>query len=74
MCSEIQHLQEEGKIHSSNSPWHSQAFVVHEPIRKPRIVINYVQTVNHMTPLDDDVVLCHTLPVFMGLGQCPIVN
>ena len=23
---------------------------------------------------DDDVVLCHTLPVFTGLGQCPIVN
>ena len=23
---------------------------------------------------DDDVVLCHTLPVFMGLGRCPIVN
>ena len=22
----------------------------------------------------DDVVLCHTLPVFMGLGWCPIVN
>ena len=22
----------------------------------------------------DDVVLCHTLPVFMGLGWCPIVS
>ena len=22
----------------------------------------------------DDVVLCHTLPIFTGLGQCPIVN
>ena len=21
-----------------------------------------------------DVVLCHTLPIFMGLGWCPIVN
>ena len=23
---------------------------------------------------DDDVVLCHTLPIFMGLGRCPIVS
>ena len=23
---------------------------------------------------DDDVVLSHTLPVFMGLGRCPIVS
>ena len=23
---------------------------------------------------DDDVVLRHTLPVFTGLGRCPIVN
>ena len=23
---------------------------------------------------DKDVVLCHTLPIFTGLGQCPIIN
>ena len=29
---------------------------------------------HHMVATDDDVVLRHTLPVFYGLGWCPIVN
>ena len=28
----------------------------------------------HAIFIDNDVVLCHTLPIFMGLGWCPIVS
>ena len=50
--SEIQRLLKEGKIRPSNSSWRSQAFVVREPNRKPRMVINYSQTINRVTHLD----------------------
>ena len=33
--------------------------------------INYIKAVCQDY---DDVVLCHTLPVFTGLGWCPIIN
>ena len=29
---------------------------------------------DHLMFVTDYVVLCHTLPIFMGLGQCPIVS
>ena len=35
------------------------------------IFVNYIILLQQ---LSDDVVLCHTLPVFTGLGRCPIVN
>ena len=50
--SEVQQLKAEGKIRPSNSSWQSQAFVVHEIRQKPRMVIDYSQTVNRVTPLD----------------------
>ena len=49
---ETKRLWEEGKISSSNSSWRSQVFVVRELNRKPRMVIDYAQTVNRITPLD----------------------
>lgn len=50
--SEIKRLQEEGKIRPSNSSWRSQVFVVRENNRKPRMVVDYSQTINRETPLD----------------------
>lgn len=47
---EIKNLIQAGKIQTSTSPWRSQAFVVHG--NKPRLVIDYAQTVNRFTPLD----------------------
>ena len=47
---ETQRLLLEGKIQPSKSPWRSQAFVVRG--KKPRMVIDYAQTVNRVTPLD----------------------
>ena len=49
---ELLKLQKDGKIRQSISSWRSQAFVVHEAGRKPRMVIDYAQTVNRVTPLD----------------------
>ena len=50
--SEIQRFLKEGKIRPSNSSWRSQAFVVREPNRKPRMVIDYSQMINCVTHLD----------------------
>ena len=49
---ELRNLIQTGKIQKSNSPWRSQAFVVRESGRKPRMVIDYAQTVNRVTSLD----------------------
>ena len=50
--SEVQRLKAEDKIRPSNSSWRSQAFIVHKIGQKPRMVIDYSQTVNRVTPLD----------------------
>ena len=50
--SEATRLLREGKIQQSNSGWRSQAFATWENGRKPRMVIDYAQTVNRVTPLD----------------------
>ena len=52
MRAEVTRLLREGKIQQSNSSWRSQAFVIRENGRKPRMVIDYAQTVNRVTPLD----------------------
>ena len=49
---ETEKLFREGKIQHSNSPWCSQAFVVCEKGKEPRMVIDYAQTVSRDTPLD----------------------
>ena len=49
---EIQRLFNEGKIQPCNSPWRSQVFVVREPNRKPRMVVDYLQNINRLTTLD----------------------
>ena len=33
-------------------------------------ILNYIPNIIYT----DDVVLCHTLPIFTGLGWCPIVS
>ena len=58
-------------------------------LQSPFSLISFLNTSLHLflglpfTPLPStccsvsilfDVVLCHTLPIFTGLGQCPIVN
>ena len=48
--SEIQRLLEGNIIEESNSPWRAQAFVVRD--RKPRLVIDYSETINLFTQLD----------------------
>jgi len=49
---EVKRLLHEGKIQPSNSSWRSQPFVVRESGKKPRMVVDYAQTVNRVTPLD----------------------
>ena len=43
-----------------------------------KLIIIYVILIHDLSLYymhdDDDVVLHHTLPIFTGLGQCPIVN
>ena len=48
----IQQLKKEGKIRTSTSSWRSQVFVCREPGRKPRMVVDYSQTINKITPID----------------------
>ena len=47
-----QRLLREGKIRPSRSSWRNQAFVVREANKKPRMVVDYSQTFNRITPLD----------------------
>ncbi|KAG8171472.1 hypothetical protein JTE90_008886 [Oedothorax gibbosus] len=52
ICAETKRLLEEGIIEPSISPWRAQAFVVGGEVRKPRMVIDYSQTINRFTLLD----------------------
>lgn len=49
---ESKRLLEEGIIEPSISPWRAQAFIVRGEVRKPRMVIDYSQTINRFTDLD----------------------
>ncbi|KAL1454481.1 hypothetical protein WDU94_010725 [Cyamophila willieti] len=49
---EIERMLQDGIIEESNSPWRAQAFVVRDGKRKPRMVIDYSQTINKYTLLD----------------------
>ncbi|GFT30829.1 putative retrovirus-related pol polyprotein from transposon opus [Trichonephila clavipes] len=42
----------EGVIEPSNSPWRAQAFVIRGENHKPRMVVDYSQTINKYTLLD----------------------
>lgn len=50
--SEINRMLQEGIIEESSSPWRAQAFVVRDGKHKPRMVIDYSQTINKFTLLD----------------------
>ncbi|GFT05383.1 retrovirus-related Pol polyprotein from transposon opus [Trichonephila clavipes] len=52
MALEVQKLLQEGVIESSNSPWRFQAFVIRGENHKPRMVVDYSQTINKYTLLD----------------------
>ncbi|GFX03587.1 retrovirus-related Pol polyprotein from transposon opus [Trichonephila clavipes] len=52
MALEVQKLLQEGVIEPSNSPWRAQAFVIREENHKPRMVVDYSQTINKYTLLD----------------------
>ena len=47
---EVKRLLEEGIIQKSTSPWRAQVFVVRD--RKPRMVVDYSETINLFTKLD----------------------
>ena len=47
---------------------HSHIYIKHS---KPVI---FVCKIHYNANYNDDMVLHHTLPIFTGLGQCPIVN
>ena len=48
---EVSRLLKEGIIHESQSPWRAQCFVVNYS-KKPRMVVDYSNTINRYTPLD----------------------
>ncbi|GFY16815.1 retrovirus-related Pol polyprotein from transposon opus [Trichonephila clavipes] len=52
MALEVQKLLQEGVIEPSNSPWRAQAFVIRGENHKPRMVVDYSQTINKHTLLD----------------------
>ncbi|GFU38108.1 retrovirus-related Pol polyprotein from transposon opus [Trichonephila clavipes] len=52
MALEVQKLLQEGVIEPSNSPWMAQAFVIRGENHKPRMVVDYSQTINKYTLLD----------------------
>ncbi|GFS55176.1 retrovirus-related Pol polyprotein from transposon opus [Trichonephila clavipes] len=52
MALEVQKLLQEGVIEPSNSPWRAQAFVIRGENHKPRMVVDYFQTINKYTLLD----------------------
>ncbi|GFY29765.1 retrovirus-related Pol polyprotein from transposon 17.6 [Trichonephila clavipes] len=54
---QVQKLLQEGVIEPSNSPWRAQAFVIRGENYKPRMVVDYSQTINKYTLLD-----AYTLP------------
>ncbi|GFW06173.1 retrovirus-related Pol polyprotein from transposon opus [Trichonephila clavipes] len=52
MALEVQKLLQEGVIEPSNSPWRAQVFVIRGENHKPRMVVDYSQTINKYTLLD----------------------
>ncbi|GFX40244.1 retrovirus-related Pol polyprotein from transposon opus [Trichonephila clavipes] len=52
MALEVQKLLQKGVIEPSNSPWRAQAFVIRGENHKPRMVVDYSQTINKYTLLD----------------------
>jgi len=52
IAQEVDKLLEEGIIEPSNSPWRAQAFVVRGDLHRPRMVVDYSQTINRFTMLD----------------------
>ncbi|GFW36418.1 retrovirus-related Pol polyprotein from transposon opus [Trichonephila clavipes] len=46
---EVQKLLQEGVIEPSNSPWRAQTFVSREENHKPRMVVDFSQTINKYT-------------------------
>ncbi|GFS72378.1 retrovirus-related Pol polyprotein from transposon opus [Trichonephila clavipes] len=52
MALEVEKLLQEGVIEPSNSPWRAQAFVIRGENHKPRMVVDYSQTINKYTLLD----------------------
>ncbi|GFW73116.1 retrovirus-related Pol polyprotein from transposon opus [Trichonephila clavipes] len=52
MALEVQKYFKEGVIEPSNSPWRAQAFVIRGENHKPRMVVDYSQTINKYTLLD----------------------
>ncbi|GFU87937.1 retrovirus-related Pol polyprotein from transposon 17.6 [Trichonephila clavipes] len=51
MAFEVQKLLQEGVIEPSNSPWRAQAFVIRGENHKPKMVVDYSQTINKYTLL-----------------------
>ena len=49
---EVSRLQSEGIIEKSSSPWRAQVVVCRSDNRKPRLVIDYSQTINRYTKSD----------------------
>jgi len=49
---EIQELLKSGIIEEANTPWRAQVLVARNDRHKPRIVIDYSQTINRFTQLD----------------------
>ncbi|GFW38255.1 retrovirus-related Pol polyprotein from transposon opus [Trichonephila clavipes] len=52
MALEVHKLLQEGVIEPSNSPWRAQAFVIRGENQKPRMVVDYSQTINKYILLD----------------------
>ncbi|GFW53067.1 retrovirus-related Pol polyprotein from transposon 17.6 [Trichonephila clavipes] len=52
MALKVQKLLQEGVIEPSNSPWRAQAFAIIGENHKPRMVVDYSQTINKYTLLD----------------------
>ncbi|GFT37457.1 retrovirus-related Pol polyprotein from transposon opus [Trichonephila clavipes] len=58
MALEIQKLLQEGVIEPSNSPWRAEAFVIRGENHKPRMVVDYSQTINkYPLPKIEEVIL-----------------
>ena len=49
---EVGKLLREGIVESSESPWRAQVLVARDGIHKPRLVVDYSQTINRFTELD----------------------
>jgi hypothetical protein len=52
IAAEVDKLLKGGVIEPSNSPWRAQVFVVKGENHKPRMVVDYSQTINRFTMLD----------------------